>query len=168
MMGQVNYVRIIDRQVNNARIIGPERMDSDSSCVSLLCRPAVQRKALWIFNRCLWRSAQFWLHEGAGCHGLVGPGSARRRGRRSFFLIRVLGWFCRSSLQEQEQLTIWHYGTMRACVLACCWQLVYISTLKRAQKGTLLRFVRLNLRKRTAGGTWRVFQKKEMKNIHGN
>ena len=63
---------------------------------------------------------------------------------------------------------------MHACVLACCWQL-YISTLKRAvvlisqpssqfhsiQKGTLLRFVRLNLRKRTAGGTWRVFQKKK-------
>ena len=46
MMGQVNYVRIIDRQVNNARIIGPERMDTDSSCLSLLCRPAVQRKAV--------------------------------------------------------------------------------------------------------------------------
>lgn len=159
-MGQVNYVRIIDRQVSNDGIIGPGRMDTDSSCLSVLCRPVVQSKRVWIFNRCLWRSVQFWLHEGAGCHGLVGPGSARRRGRRSFFLIRVLVLFCRSFLVEE--LTLW-----APCAHAC-WPAVdsYISQLSSVrwswlvnlhrqfhliQKGTILKFVRLKVRKGTAG-----------------
>lgn len=72
---QVNHVRIIDRQVNDARIIGPElkRWDSSCSLVSSVCSVVLQRRQPEYLIDASEDLCSVWLHEGAGCHGLVGP-----------------------------------------------------------------------------------------------
>ena len=85
---QVNHVRIIDRQVNDARIIGPETTDSSCSLVSSVCSVVQRRQSEYLIDASE-DLCSVWLHKGAGCHGLVGPGSARRWGRRSCFFLRA-------------------------------------------------------------------------------
>jgi len=70
---QVSHVRIIDRQVNDARIIGPETMDSSCSLVSSVCSVVQRRQTEYLIDASE-DLCSFWLHEGAGCHGLVGLG----------------------------------------------------------------------------------------------
>lgn len=71
---QVNHVRIIDRLVNDSRMIGPETMDSSCSLVSSVCPVVlVQRRQPEYLIDASEDLCSVCLHEGAGCHGLVGP-----------------------------------------------------------------------------------------------
>lgn len=115
MMQQVNYVPIIDRQVNNVRIIGPGRMDTDSSCLRSEYYLIDASKDLCSFGCTRGLVVMDWSAPAAV---LVGGGEeASSSSSVCWFL------FCRSFLIEE--LTLW-----APCAHAC-WPAVdsYISQL---------------------------------------
>lgn len=81
---QVNYVRIIDRQVNHARII----WSWEDGHGQLMFEPPLpssgseKEQTDYLINTTSEDPRSFVLHEGAGCHGPVGSGSGSSAGEK--------------------------------------------------------------------------------------